>query len=188
MADKGDRLAAASETLQKVKLPLPATLTGTVYNEHGEYSSDDDEDDEDYIDDDNDYDAGYVTLVSRLRDVLNCNLYHERHVTILTQNKSDKILVKEIIACASYHIQEATTFPVKHIVVDTLENFEGLESPVILFIVPESWGSGYVGSLKYRLCVTTRAISRLEFLIPWDPTGREQDLAELRRAFRTEVN
>ena len=187
-ADKGDVLAAARETLQKVKLPLPTALEFTVYNEHGEYSSDDDKDDDDDIDDDNDYNAEYVTLLSRLRDVLKGTLYQERHVTILTENKTEKILVKEIIACSSYHVQEATNFPVKHIVVDTLENFEGLESPVILFIVPESWGMGYVGSLKYRLCIATRAISRLEFLIPWNPTGREHDLAELRRAFRTEVN
>ncbi len=198
-ADKGDILAAAREALQMVKLPLPAALTGTLYNEHGEYSSDNDDDDEsdhdaeyDHSDDDNndenDSDAGYVTPVSRVRDVLKGTLYQERHVTILTENKKEEILVKEIIACTSYNIQEATDFPVKHIVVDTLENFEGLESPVNLFIVPESWGTGYVGSLKYRLCIATRAISRLEFLIPWDAKGREQDLAKLRRAFRTEVN
>ncbi len=87
-----------------------------------------------------------------------------------------------------YETQEATQFPVKHVVVDTLENFEGLESPVILFIIPQSWGSGYIGSLKYRLCVTTRAISRLEFLLPWDPSQRQQDLAELKRAFSLAVS
>ena len=84
--------------------------------------------------------------------------------------------------------QDATQFPVKHLVIDTLENFEGLESPVILFIIPQSWGWGWIGSLKYRLCVVTRAISRLEFLLPWDASQRQQDLAELKRAFSFSVS
>ncbi len=79
-------------------------------------------------------------------------------------------------------------FPVVHVVVDTLENFEGLESPVILFIIPQSWGRGYIGSLKYRLCVVTRAISRLEFLLSWDESQRQQDLAELKRLFTLSVS
>ncbi len=82
-----------------------------------------------------------------------------------------------------YITRDATRFPVNHVVVDTLENFEGLESPVILFIIPQSWGSGYAGSLKHRLCIVTRAISRLEFLLPWDDSHRPEDFAELRRVF-----
>ncbi len=128
------------------------------------------------------------TLVSRLGDLLKGNRYQERHITIVTECTDDKTWLQEILRCTKYPIQDATTFPVKHIVVDTLENFEGLESPVILFIVPRSWGTGYVGSLKYRLCISTRAISRLEFLVPWDPTGREEDLEDLRRAFQAKVN
>ncbi len=129
-----------------------------------------------------------LTLISRLRDVLKGIMYQEQHVAILTENTNDKTWIQDILRCAKYETQGATSFPVQHIVVDTLENFEGLESPVILFIVPKSWGTGYIGTLKYRLCITTRAISRLEFLVPWDPTGREQDLAELRRAFQTKVS
>ena len=172
---KGFMMLAALKSLRDA-------MRGSVNKEHGEDSSDDDGGAE------TDHKTGPVTLVSRLRDVLRGTLYQERHVTILTENINEKILVKDLIACARYHTQEATDFPVRHVVVDTLDNFEGLDSPVILFIVPESWGTGYVGSLKYRLCIATRAISRLEFLVPWDPMGREQDLAELRRVFRTEVN
>ena len=167
--------------------------------EEGEEEKEGAEEEEDAIDDDNavesDRDANSalktnerVSLVSRLQDILGGTMYHARHVTILTDNTNEKICVQEILRCAEYPVQDATSFPVTHIVVDTLENFEGLDSPVILFVVPESWGSGYIGSLKYRLCIATRAISRLEFLVPWDPTGREQDMVDLRRAFRTEVN
>ncbi len=129
-----------------------------------------------------------LTLTSRLRDLLKGSMYQERHITILTENTNEKTLIQGILRCTKYPIQDATSFPVKNIVVNTLENFEGLESPVILFIVPESWGTSYVGSLKYRVCIATRAISRLEFLVPWDPAGRETDLIDLRRAFQREVS
>ncbi len=127
------------------------------------------------------------TLLSRLDEILKDSKYHERDVTILTEGSKDNAWVEKILKSASYIIQDATIFPTTHIVVDTLENFEGLESAVILFIVPECWGRSYIGSLKYRLCITTRAISRLEFLVPWNPKGRHENLAELRRVFGTEV-
>ncbi len=183
--DISGRGAIASEkALNRLKQLLREAVKGTVYEEKEE-------------DHDDKSGSGAVaapepldgaTLASRLRDILEGTLYEERHITILAENTNWKTWIKENLEGAKYQIQEATSFPVKHIVVDTLDNFEGLDSPVILFIVPESWGTGYIGSLKYRLCIATRAISRLEFLIPWDPTGREQDLVELKRAFRTEVN
>ena len=123
-------------------------------------------------------------LLSRLATL---EQYRRQDITILTENQQVKTWVKEMLK-GKYETQDATQFPVKSIVVDTLENFEGLESPVILFIIPQSWGSGYVGSLKYRLCVVTRAISRLEFLLPWDASQRQQDLAELKKAFTVSVS
>ncbi len=127
-----------------------------------------------------------TTLLSRLSHLKQC-MYRMQDIAIVTDSQDDKIWVKEMLK-GKYATQEATQFPVKRIVVDTLENFEGLESAVILFIIPQSWGSGYVGSLKYRLCVVTRAISRLEFLLPWDPSKRLQDLEELKRPFSLPVS
>ncbi len=125
-----------------------------------------------------------TTLLSRLSDL---EQYLRKDITILTENKEDKAWVKEMLR-GQYETQDSTQFPVKHVVVDTLENFEGLESPVILFVIPQSWGSGYVGCLKYRLCIVTRAISRLEFLLPWDASQRQQDMAELKKAFTLSVS
>ncbi len=169
----------------------------TVFRRRDEESEEKAEEDEDESENNNneDVDAGAAeythtqeTLVSCLLDVLKGTMYKERHITILTDNTSQKNQIQEILRCTKYQTQSSTCFPAKGIVVDTLENFEGLESPVILFIIPESWGTGNIGSLKYRLCIATRAISRLEFLVPWDTEGREQDLVELRRAFQLEVN
>ncbi len=128
-----------------------------------------------------------TTIVTCLKKTLSANRYHERDITILTETEHQKMVVLDTLRYDRFCTQDASTFPVKHIVVDELQNFEGLESPVILFVVPESWGTSYIGSLKYRLCIATRAISRLEFLVPWHPTVRQQDLAALKRAFRTEV-
>ncbi len=124
------------------------------------------------------------TLLSRLSTL---EQYRRQDITILTETQEDAAWVKEMLK-GPYETQDATQFPVRHIVVDTLENFEGLESPVILFIIPQCWGHGCIGSLKYRLCVVTRAISRLEFLLPWDASQRQQDLAELKKAFLFSVS
>ncbi len=124
------------------------------------------------------------TLLSRLS---NLKQYREEDITILTDSEDDIKWIEDMMK-DKYVTQRATQFPVKAIVIDTLENFEGLESPVILFIIPQSWGSGYVGSLKYRLCVVTRAISRLEFLLPWSSSQREQDLTELKGTFSLAVS
>ncbi len=119
------------------------------------------------------------TLLSRLSKL---GQYRRQDITILTETQEDKAWVKKMLK-GWYETQDATLFPVRDVVVDTLENFEGLESPVILFIIPQCWGCGCIGSLKYRLCVVTRAISRLEFLLPWDASHRQQDLEELKKAF-----
>ncbi len=134
-------------------------------------------------------DGSQVETTSLLSRLSNLEQYSGQDITILTDNQEDTAWVKKMLK-GRYETQDATQFPVKHLVVDTLENFEGLESPVILFIIPQSWGSGYVGSLKYRLCVVTRAISRLEFLfpLPWDTSQRQQDLAELKKAFSFSVS
>ncbi len=120
------------------------------------------------------------TLLSRLSNLV--VQYRRQDITILTDNQGDKEWITGILE-GQYKTQDATQFPVEHVVVDTLEKFESLESPVILFIIPGYWGCGYVGSLKYRLCVVTRAISRLEFLLPWDVSQRQRDLADLKRLF-----
>ncbi len=77
-----------------------------------------------------------------------------------------------------YETQDATESPAKYIVVDTLENYKGLEPLVILFIIPQSWDSGYVESVKHQVYVATKTISGVEFLLPWEPSQNERDLAE----------
>ncbi len=123
------------------------------------------------------------TLLSRLS---NLKQYREEDITILTDSEDDIKWIDDMMK-DKYVTQRATQCPVKHIVIDTLKNFEGLKSRVILFIIPQSWRSGYVGSLKYQLDVVTRAISRLEFLLPWSSSQREQDLTEIKRAFSLAV-
>ncbi len=127
-------------------------------------------------------------LKARLAEVLKRNKYKRRDITILTGTVQDKVWVTDVLKQNKYAVSVATDFPVKRVVVDTLENFESLESPVILFILPLTWNRDHVGSLRYRLCVITRAISRLEFLIPWTHSDRQEDLAELMRAFAPKVN
>ena len=71
-------------------------------------------------------------------------------------------------------IQNPRTFPIKDTVMCKLEEFGGLEADVILFLLPPTWGLGCVGNWKYIYNVTSRAIQRLEFLLPWDPSENQQ--------------
>ena len=89
-----------------------------------------------------------------------------------------------------WQIQNATSFPIKQTVVCKLEDFGGLEADVILFLLPPNWGSEYVGNCRYVHCVSSRAIQRLQFLLPWDPSENEQEnrqekLEQFLELFRT---
>ena len=127
-----------------------------------------------------------TTLLTRLS---NLKQYRSRDITIVTDSQEDSTWVMEKLK-SKYARQRKTEYPVKHVDLDTLENVQSLESPVILFIMPQSWGTRYVGSLKNRLCVGTRAISRLEFLLPCFSSQRQRDLSalELKEAFSSAVS
>ncbi len=120
-----------------------------------------------------------TTLLTRLS---NLQQYPRHHIAILTDGMADKAWVEELLR-KKYATQRATQLPVEHIVLDTLKNVSCLEPHVILFIIPQSFGRCYGGCLKKRLCKVTRTISRLELLLPWDPSQRQQDLEELKNAF-----
>ncbi len=122
-----------------------------------------------------------TTLLSRLS---NLKEYNRQDITIPTENQEDKAWVREMLK-GKYATQDSTKSTVKHVVVDTLENFKGLERHVMLFLIPQSWGSAYIESVK---SVIPRAISRVEFLLPWDASQRKQDFAEFKTALSLAVS
>ena len=122
-----------------------------------------------------------VTLLSRLSSL---KQYRRRDITILTDNQEDKKWVKKLLK-GKYPTRNSAQSPAKHVVVDTLENFKGSGSPVIVFITPQFWDSAYVEAVKYRLSVVTRTISRLEFLVL---SQRQEDMAELHKALSLAVS
>ncbi len=65
-------------------------------------------------------------------------------------------------------LQDGKMFPITDTVLCKLEEFGGLEADVVLFLLPPKWGLGNVGSWKYVYCVSSRAILKLEFLLPWN--------------------
>ncbi len=76
-------------------------------------------------------------------------------------------------------IQNGRIYPITEIVMCQLEDFGGLEAEVVLFLLPPKWGLEYVGNTKYVCCVSSRAISRLEFLLPWNPMEYQDRLEKL---------
>ena len=120
-----------------------------------------------------------ITLLTRMS---NLQQYPRHHIAILTESMADKAWVEELLT-DKYVTQRATQLPVEHIVLDTLNNVSCLEPHVILFVMPQTWIRGFVGSLKKRLYKVTRNITRLELLLRWDPSQRQQDVEELKNAF-----
>ncbi len=70
-------------------------------------------------------------------------------------------------------LQNGKTFPITDTVLCKFEDFGGLEADVVLFLLPPSWGLQCVGNWKYIYCVISRAILKLEFLLPWRPENVE---------------
>ncbi len=132
-------------------------------------------------------DAGQYEATTLLSRLSNVKQYSNHDVAILTNNKEDKIWVKEMLLEKGHTTQDARP-PVKNLVVDTLENFKALKPRAIFFIIPQSWDSDYVTSVNSLLPVVTRAKSRLEFLLLWDPSQRQQNLTELKKAISVAVS
>ncbi len=126
-----------------------------------------------------------TTLLFRLS---NLKQYRRQDIAIVTANQEDKAWVKEMLE-GEYETQDATLYPRQCVVVDCKDNFQDLEFPVILVIVPQSVGtdcSWWVEEmLAYDVHETTR---RVESLLPWNPSHRQPDLTELKEKFSQEVN
>ncbi len=73
------------------------------------------------------------------------------------------------------NLQDGKTFPITDTVICKLEEFGGLEADVVLFLLPPSWGLENVGNWKYVYCVSSRAVLKLEFLLPWNAENAEDD-------------
>ncbi len=125
-----------------------------------------------------------TTLLSRL---FNLNQYSKKDIAILTGNQEDKTWVRKMLE-GKYRTQDATRYPRRCIVVDYADNFQELKSPVILFIIPQSWSTACNEFVEYWLGVVPKTVRRLEFLLPLDLSQRQQDLTQLKGAFPLAVN
>ncbi len=125
-----------------------------------------------------------TTLLFRLS---NLKEYHRQDIAIVTENQEDKAWVKEMLK-GQYETQEATLYPRQCVVVDCEDNFQDLAFPVMLFIVPQSMGNDCSEFVNHWLSKVDETSHRLEFLLPWDPSQRQPDLAELKEAFPVAVN
>ena len=95
--------------------------------------------------------------------------YEKESIVILCDDDDQLETLRQQLTILNRQIQNATTFPIKEIVMCQMEDFAGLEADVVLFLLPQNWGSEYMGNWKYVYSVSSRAIMRLEFLLPWDP-------------------
>ncbi len=85
--------------------------------------------------------------------------------------------------------QDPNTYPIKHTVMCSIENFGGQEADVILFLLPRKFRTENIKeSWKYVSVISSRARERLEFLLPWKTEEKEEEepeiLANLRELFK----
>ncbi len=101
-------------------------------------------------------------------------------IVILCDDKRQlEITQHQLMTKFDRHIQNGTSFPVTDTMICQLDDFGGLEADVVLFLLPPNWGLDFVGNWRYVYCVSSRAILRLEFLLPWDPTENQHQRDKL---------
>ncbi len=121
-----------------------------------------------------------VDLASSVNAILDrlTQQYDPAKITVLCDDEEHlQIIPYELMTKFNRSIQNAESFPIRNTVMCKLEEYGGLEADVILFLLPPNWGLEkyeYVGNSRYVYCVSSRAIQRLEFLVPWYPSGNQQ--------------
>ena len=125
-----------------------------------------------------------TTVVSRLS---NLKQYRRQDIAILTDNQEDKTWVKDMLNDI-YPTQDATLHPRQCIVVDCIDNCQDLESPVMLYIVPQTKVYDFKLNRNWHSHVSASCTCRVEFLFPWDPSQREPDLTKLKEDLSLPVN
>ncbi len=114
--------------------------------------------------------------------------YDARSVAILCDDDEQMIQMKQILEVQfNRRFQDTNTYPIEHTVICSIEDFGGQEAEVILFILPRRF-TDIKENWKYVNIISSRAIERLEFLLPLksDETEEEKQkiLADLRELFK----
>ena len=106
--------------------------------------------------------------------------YGPRAVVILCDDTDQLTEIKTLLT-ENFHktFQKQNEYPIQHTVMCNLDEFGGLEAEVILFLLPQNFGTGKIQvSWKYVNVISSRARERLEFLLPWDPAGDRRENQE----------
>ena len=123
-----------------------------------------------------------VRNILRPASVHEPHLYGPRHVAILVDDSGRDKGTWEVnflqklfkTHYQQFQVQDASQYPVTGLIIDKLENFSGLDADVIVFIglqyVPGD-SLAFVSNNKYKLFVTSRAISRLDLVFPRSDSG-----------------
>ncbi len=101
--------------------------------------------------------------------------YKKASIVILCDDDEQlRLLGSQLTRRFDKNLQDGKTFPITDTVLCKLEEFGGLEADVVLFLLPPDWGLDNVGSWKYVYCVSSRAILKLELLLPWNADNIEE--------------
>ncbi len=98
--------------------------------------------------------------------------YMKRSIVVLFDDNTQLTELKNLME-SKYHwqVSDGKSFPNQDIVMCKLDAFGGLESEVVIFVLPPSFGieDPSVCYWKYMSVISSRAKQKLEFLVPWDP-------------------
>ena len=116
----------------------------------------------------------YEENALRLHDKLNelLKIYEERSIVVLFDDDTQLAKLKNLMENThNWKVGDEKTFPRENTVMCRLDDFGGLESEAVIFVLPPSFGieDQSICYWKYVNVVSSRAKQKLEFLFPRDP-------------------
>jgi hypothetical protein len=91
--------------------------------------------------------------------------YTSRDIAILVDSKGEKDMFQNIFKEANFEVQHVIDFPVEGMIIDLVDNFIGLESRVVIYVIPtENRFRDHSQQSKYRIAIASRGVDRVDFL------------------------
>ncbi len=99
-------------------------------------------------------------------------VYEKRSIVVLFDDDTQLTELNKLSKTKyNWKVRDGKTFPSQDIVMCRLDDFGGLESEVVIFVLPPAFGREDLSVCywKYMNVISSRAKQKLEFLVPWDP-------------------
>ncbi len=112
--------------------------------------------------------------------------YNPKSIAIVCDDTDQRDSMRRLLLERFHRIfQTARQYPVRRMVLCSLEDFGGLEAHVVLFLLPPKFETEAIKvPWKYINTISSRAKQRIEFLLPWEPQEKASKQGKIHRWLR----